>query len=397
MSASATTCTCCDSTRRSRRTGARSGGRGPRRTCRSRHPPDSSREVTLWMSNGGRPAAAVPRGRHACYPARQLLGTVRGRGTGSRRTRCRFRRSSRAAAAAPGEPVELKLVTAVVESAAGARHARRSRARRHGRSRGGKIALCPCECPMPVPRCRFTIGASARSWRRRTALLAPARRSARRSGAGAARCAAADSAAPSRTDRRSADGAARRLPTCARCAGSGDRSRRRQLERRPRARDRRRSTRVQTLDAAWLARDGGGLGMPALLRAARDWRRGATISPSTSSRTSAATCSSPRRARPGPPDTGAAAAARCSMSRSSTTRARIRPTTRDGSSPRCSAERRSRRQTGCSPHSSCRRAAAARDRVCSAARTAARRRARERRARDQAVAPGAVRAKSRDA
>jgi ADP-heptose:LPS heptosyltransferase len=32
-------------------------------------------------------------------------------------------------------------------------------------------------------------------------------------------------------------------------------------------------TRVQTLDAAWLARDGGGLGLPSLLRAARQWRR----------------------------------------------------------------------------------------------------------------------------
>src|SRR4051812_31081424 len=29
---------------------------------------------------------------------------------------------------------------------------------------------------------------------------------------------------------------------------------------------------VETLDAAWLARDGGGLGVPRLLRAARRWR-----------------------------------------------------------------------------------------------------------------------------
>jgi ADP-heptose:LPS heptosyltransferase len=32
-------------------------------------------------------------------------------------------------------------------------------------------------------------------------------------------------------------------------------------------------TRVQTLDARWLAREGDGLGMPALLRAAREWTR----------------------------------------------------------------------------------------------------------------------------
>ncbi len=32
-------------------------------------------------------------------------------------------------------------------------------------------------------------------------------------------------------------------------------------------------TRVHTLDAAWLARGGGGLGLPSLLRAARQWRR----------------------------------------------------------------------------------------------------------------------------
>jgi ADP-heptose:LPS heptosyltransferase len=33
------------------------------------------------------------------------------------------------------------------------------------------------------------------------------------------------------------------------------------------------ATRVQTLDAAWLAREGGGAGLPSLLRAARQWRR----------------------------------------------------------------------------------------------------------------------------
>jgi ADP-heptose:LPS heptosyltransferase len=32
-------------------------------------------------------------------------------------------------------------------------------------------------------------------------------------------------------------------------------------------------TRVQTLDAAWLAREGGGLGLPSLVRAAREWRQ----------------------------------------------------------------------------------------------------------------------------
>jgi ADP-heptose:LPS heptosyltransferase len=32
-------------------------------------------------------------------------------------------------------------------------------------------------------------------------------------------------------------------------------------------------TSVRTLDAAWLAREGGGLGVPSLLRAAREWRR----------------------------------------------------------------------------------------------------------------------------
>jgi ADP-heptose:LPS heptosyltransferase len=32
-------------------------------------------------------------------------------------------------------------------------------------------------------------------------------------------------------------------------------------------------TRVQTLDAVWLAREGGGLGLPSLLQSAREWRR----------------------------------------------------------------------------------------------------------------------------
>src|SRR6476620_9299724 len=32
-------------------------------------------------------------------------------------------------------------------------------------------------------------------------------------------------------------------------------------------------TRVETIDAAWLARDGGGMGLPSLMRAARRWRR----------------------------------------------------------------------------------------------------------------------------
>ena len=48
-------------------------------------------------------------------------------------------------------------------------------------------------------------------------------------------------------------------------------------------------TRVIALDAAWLAREGSGLGLPALLRAARSWSRLATTLRSTSSPTSAAT------------------------------------------------------------------------------------------------------------
>ena len=49
--------------------------------------------------------------------------------------------------------------------------------------------------------------------------------------------------------------------------------------------------RVETLDARWLAREGDGLGMTGLLRAARRWRAAATISRSTSSPTYAATSS----------------------------------------------------------------------------------------------------------
>jgi hypothetical protein len=56
--------------------------------------------------------------------------------------------------------------------------------------------------------------------------------------------------------------------------------------------------------------------------------------------------------RRGPPDTGAAAEARCSIWRSTTTRARIRPTTRDGWCRRSSAPRlrpRTRRLSSCHP------------------------------------------------
>ena len=89
--------------------------------------------------------------------------------------------------------------------------------------------------------------------------------------------------------------------------------------------------RVHTLDAAWLARGGHGLGM--LLAAPR--REGLarvsdTISPSTSSRTRAAICSLLQRARHGASDTAAAVAGHCSTLRWITTLARIPPTMLDG-------------------------------------------------------------------
>jgi ADP-heptose:LPS heptosyltransferase len=55
-------------------------------------------------------------------------------------------------------------------------------------------------------------------------------------------------------------------------AGRRDRSRRRQLERRSLAGAIKGVTRVQSLDAAWLAREGAGEGLSSLLRTARHWR-----------------------------------------------------------------------------------------------------------------------------
>jgi hypothetical protein len=83
-------------------------------------------------------------------------------------------------------------------------------------------------------------------------------------------------------------------------------------------------TNVLTLDASWLARENSGLGLPALLGAARRWRPAPTISPSTSNRMSAATCSWRHRARPGLPAIAAAAAAPCWTSRSISIRAHTR-------------------------------------------------------------------------
>ncbi len=108
-SACATTCTCCASTRRNRPRDARSGGRGRRRTCRSR-------------------VNAVERGGHAVDERRRAAGR-RGAGRtsactcttscsarsawdrGSRPTRCRFPPDLAKRAADFGDPVELRLVT----------------------------------------------------------------------------------------------------------------------------------------------------------------------------------------------------------------------------------------------------------------------------------------------
>jgi hypothetical protein len=73
--------------------------------------PDSARTVTLWMNSGGRPAAAVP-ATVTVYLHGELLGSVAvADGLAPYTLKIPAELASRAAAA--GDPVELKLVTAV--------------------------------------------------------------------------------------------------------------------------------------------------------------------------------------------------------------------------------------------------------------------------------------------
>ncbi len=145
---------------------------------------------------------------------------------------------------------------------------------------------------------------------------------------------------------------------------------------------------VETLDAAWLARDGEGHGVAALagdrmvvarsrLRP-RDQFRAGRPKQSRARRVRSRADGRMRRAE---------AEAHCSISRSTTTRRRTPPTTRDVSSRPRSAR---------TPPDSARplfvipkpRAAAAASRLRDGAGTTARRRPRQRRPSDQAVGPG---------
>ena len=147
-SAPRTTCTSCASTPRSRPTGGRSAGRATRRTSRSPRCRVGSRDVTLWMDDGGRPPAAPPAevtvslqlGFEAGKPPSvdRLLGTVRVRAASSP-TPSRFRRIWRNRRGVRHRARPAEAGDAGLESAAGAGHRRRPRPRGDGRSRGGKI------------------------------------------------------------------------------------------------------------------------------------------------------------------------------------------------------------------------------------------------------------------
>ena len=157
-------------------------------------------------------------------------------------------------------------------------------------------------------------------------------RAAARLPARARRAAGTHPLLPARADRRSADDRCRRSPSCARwrparrstswSAAGTARSRRRS----------RASIGSRRVDAEWLIAPGDRRRVDAAGRLGaqrpRAGARGATISRSTSSPTSARTSRWPPRARGARRDSRAAAADRCSTSRSTTTRRRTPPTTR---------------------------------------------------------------------
>ena len=283
-------------------------------------PPDA-REVTVTMSNGGRPAGAAP-----AVVEVYLHGQLLGRATPTGDFEPYSFAIAPALAADGGVPrsgrTEIRQHT--LESTRGARQPRRPGPGGHGRSRGGKIAASvTCRgCTSTDPRERMLVGLADRLLAAAAAAAGPFRRRER----------------PARPGRilllrleRIGD-LLMTLPAIAELrqlvpdadidlvVGSWNSAIARAVPG---------LSRVITLDAAWLAREGGGLELPALFTATREWRArrydmAINFEPDVRSNLLLAMA---RGAR-GRPATGAAAAARCSTSRSTTTSPSTPRTTR---------------------------------------------------------------------